>query len=221
MTGYIRWIDCSQVPIRPASVAVWHDGLNKKFQPVSSEEISLNPLFRFGGATLLHREFLRLSFFVFLLAYSIDAHAQSWKKYREVNHIFEIEFPGRVQIIPANLDTETKKKIVRAILYIQDGAVFVYTVASQLNKEGVNFDVTASFAAFKCKTIINNTPLTIPNGRGRELRGVDCHDSTMRAEARYYTTGNWFYQVVAMFKTDGGDENAARYFLQSFKTISK
>jgi hypothetical protein len=164
-----------------------------------------------------------MSCLVILLAGTIDAHAQSWKKHRYVTDGFEIEFSGEVKGTPTPLNPETQKKVVRAMQYMQDGGDYVYAVAFSLNKEGVNFEEgpKASFAALKCKTTIGDTPLPLPGGRGREIRGVDCHDGTMRAECRYYTTGKWFYQVITLFKKDGGDEKAARYFLQSFKTIKK
>jgi len=171
-----------------------------------------------------HRVCLLMSCLVFLLAGVIDAHAQSWKKHRYVTDGFEVEFSGDVQVKPTTLSAETKKKVVRATDYMQDAGTFVYAVAASLNKEGVNFDggATASFAALKCKTTTGDTPMTLPGaGRGREFRGVDCHDGTMRAESRYYTTGKWFYQVITLFKKDGGGEKAARYFLLSFKLIKK
>ena len=169
------------------------------------------------------RECLLMFCLVFLLASVLDADAQSWKKHRYLTDGFEVEFSGDVQVKPTKLSDETKKKVVRATDYMQDGGTFVYAVAASLNKEGVNFDrgATASFAALKCKATTSDTALTLPGGRGRELRGVDCHDGTMRAESRYYTTGKWFYQVITLFKKDDGNEKAARYFLQSFKTIAK
>ena len=59
-----------------------------------------------------------------------------------------------------------------------------------------------------------------PSGPARELRGTDCVDGNYRAEARYHQAGLWFYQVMALFRKDVGDEASARYFLQSFK-VSK
>lgn len=170
-----------------------------------------------------HRVCLLLSSLVFLLAGALDAHAQSWKKHRYVADGFEIEFSGKVQATPVQLSPENKNKIVRTKQYMQDSGDFVYAVAYSLNKEGVNFEkgYKASFDSFKCKATISDTPLTLTGGRGRELRGTDCHDGTFRVENRYYTTGNWFYIVIATFKKDGGDEKAARHFLQSFKLIKK
>jgi hypothetical protein len=33
--------------------------------------------------------------------------------------------------------------------------------------------------------------------------------------------GKWFYQVIAVFKKNGGDAAAARRFVQSFKLIKQ
>ena len=169
-----------------------------------------------------HRVCLLVFCLIFLLAGAIDADAQSWKKHRYATDGFEVEFSGEVKGTPTQLNPETQKKIVRAMQYMQDSGNFVYAVAYSLNKQGVNFEEgsKSSFAALKCKTTTSDTPLTLPGGRGREFRGVDCHDGTMRAECRYFTTGKWFYQVITLFKKDGGDEKAARYFLQSFKLIA-
>ena len=46
-------------------------------------------------------------------------------------------------------------------------------------------------------------------------------DGSSSAETRFYATGKWFYQVIAVFKKDGGDAAAARHFVQSFKLINK
>ena len=35
--------------------------------------------------------------------------------------------------------------------------------------------------------------------------------------ARYYGTGKWFFQVLAIFNKDGGDRAAARHFVESFR----
>jgi hypothetical protein len=40
-------------------------------------------------------------------------------------------------------------------------------------------------------------------------------------EARYFTTGKWFYQVIALFKRDSGFDQGARRFVESFKMIVK
>lgn len=42
------------------------------------------------------------------------------------------------------------------------------------------------------------------------MRGTDCIDGTHRVEARFFHVDNWFYQVMALFPTDGGDETTAR-----------
>lgn len=159
---------------------------------------------------------------VLLGASQASVDAQTWKKHSYPADGFEVEFSGEVAGTPTQLNPETAKKVVRAMQYMQDGGDFVYAVAFSLNKQGVNFEEgsKASFAALKCKTTTSDTPVTLSGTRGRELRGTDCHDGSMRAESRYYTTGNWFYQVITLFKKDGGNEAAARRFLQSFKLIA-
>ena len=51
------------------------------------------------------------------------------------------------------------------------------------------------------------------------MRGAGCADG-LQVEARYYETGNWFYQVIAEYKVAGG-EQAARRFVESFKLTAK
>ena len=119
------------------------------------------------------------------------------------------------------INEETKKAVVRATDYQQDGGEFVYIVAASLTKTGVNFEKgsDASFAALKCKSKTKDVPLTVAGGRGRELAGTDCHDGNYRAETRYFTKDKWFYQALTLFKKEGGDVESARYFLQSFKIL--
>ena len=76
-----------------------------------------------------------------------------------------------------------------------------------------------NFARLKCKATSPETPISIPAGRARELRGTDCLDTGSSAEARFYANGMWFYQVIAVSKKEGGDAAAARQFVQSFKLI--
>jgi len=169
---------------------------------------------------LKHR--LLLTVAVLLIASPVDAQGR-WKKYSNPTDGFEVEFPGEVQPTPTQLDPETQKKVVRAMQYMLDGGDFVYAVAYSLNRQGVNFEEGAksSFAALRCKTTTSDTPLNIAGVRGRELRGTDCHDGTMRAESRYFTTANWFYQVITLFKKQGGNEAEARRFLRSFKLTAR
>ena len=110
---------------------------------------------------------------------------------------------------------------MRSTNYQQDGGDNVYTVGASLLLVDVNFDngVKQSFAALKCKITTSDKPLIFAAGRAREVRGTDCHDGNFRVEARYFTTGKWFYQVVALFKKDGGYSQGARHFVESFKVI--
>jgi hypothetical protein len=164
---------------------------------------------------------LLLSAFVLLLASAIDADAATWKKYSNTVDGFEVEFSGAVKVTPTEIDAETAKKLVRSTNYLQDEGSYAYIVGATLLKGEVNFDagVKASMGKFECKTMTSDTPLNFTGGRAREVRGTDCVNGT-RAECRYFTKGKWFYQVISLFKQDGGDVAAARYFLQSFKVIA-
>src|SRR5438128_2733078 len=122
----------------------------------------------------------------------------TWKKYGYPADGFEVEFSGEVSVKPTPVSAETQKQIVRATAYLQDGGGYAYIVNASLHKGAVNFDsgIKGSFDALKCKTAPSDKVLSFPSGRGRELSGDECGDGTMRAEARYFTTGKWFYQVL-------------------------
>jgi hypothetical protein len=154
-------------------------------------------------------------------ASGIDASAQTWRKHVYKSEGFETEFSGDIMVRPSVISEEAKARIVRSTKYIQEGANFKYTVVATLTKSGVNFDkgVEAGFGSFKCQTVVGQTPLSVPKGQGREMRGAGCADA-LQVEARYYETGNWFYQVLAEYKVAGG-EQAARRFVESFKIIAK
>ena len=77
------------------------------------------------------------------------------------------------------------------------------------------------YASLKCKATTCDVALALKDGRAREVRGTDCHDGNFRVEARYFTTGKWFYQVIALFKKDSGFDQGARRFVESFKVIDK
>jgi len=156
-----------------------------------------------------------------LLVTHTGAHAQTWKKHRYATDGFEVTFSGDVKVTPTQIDAETKKRVVRATDYQQDGGDVVYIVGASLVVVEVKFDngVKQSFAALKCKTTTRDTALALCAGRGREVHGTECHDGNFRVEARYYTRGKWFYQVIALFKKGGGHERGARTFVESFKVI--
>jgi hypothetical protein len=147
----------------------------------------------------------------------------AWKKYSYPADGFEVEFSGEISVKPTPVSAETQKQISRSTAYLQDGGDYAYIVNASLHKGAVNFEsgIKASFGALKCKTTGSDRPLSFPSGRGRELSGDECGDGNMRAEARYFTTGKWFYQVLYVIRRDGGDPEIARHFLNSFKPIGK
>lgn len=159
-----------------------------------------------------------------LLLTTIDVvQAQTWKKHTYATDGFQVEFSGDVTISPTAVDAETKKKIVRATSYLEDGGEYSYIVAASLQLVDVNFEngVKRSFAAIKCATTTADTPLTFAAGRARELRGTKCHDGTFRVDARYFTVGKRFYQAMAIHPINGSHAANARRFIESFKVIGK
>jgi hypothetical protein len=167
------------------------------------------------------RKLLVLLFFFLFAASATDVFAQTWKKHRYVTDGFEVEFSGDVLVKPSDLSAEAKKTIVRAANYIQGNESTAYIISATLFKDTPDLDVVAKrgFGVLKCKTTIGDNPLSIAGGRGRELRGSDC-DKGVNAETRYFSREKWVYQALALYKKDGGDEKAARHFVQSFKLIA-
>lgn len=159
---------------------------------------------------------------VWLLAGQFGANAQTWKKHRYVTDGFEVEFSGDVKVVPTQLNADTLKKIVRSTDYQQDAGNYVYIVGASLLLVDVNFDngVKQSFDSLKCKSRTRDALLAFKDGRAREVHGTDCHDGNFRVEARYFTRGKWFYQVISLFKKDSGFDKGARRFVQSFKAIA-
>jgi hypothetical protein len=147
------------------------------------------------------------------------ASAQTWKKYTSTADGFEVDFSGDVAVAPTQADAATAQNMVRSTNYLQDGGSFAYIVGASLLKVDVNFDkgVHDSFGAVKCQTTSADLTLQFPQGRGRELDGTACLDGSVTVDARYFTVGKWFYQVAALFQTQGGDAAAARHFIESFK----
>ena len=150
-----------------------------------------------------------------------DSAAAVWQKKTYAEDRFEVEFSGPVKVEPTQIDAATKKKVVRSTQYLQDGTSFVYIVGVQLNIDTVNFDAgaKASFSTFKCKTTLPVAELPFPGGQGREYKGSECFDGTVRTEAKYFVVGKWFYQVIALFPADAASEQSARRFLTSFKIL--
>jgi hypothetical protein len=168
-----------------------------------------------------HRKYLLLPCLVLFLACAADVRAQSWKKHQYAADGFEVEFSGDVQIKQTELSAEAKKTTVRSTNYVQGNATTAYILSATLFTDVPDLDVVAKrgFGVLNCKTTISDTPLSLSGGRGREFRGTDCNEG-VRAETRYFAKGKWVYQALALYKKDGGDEKAARYFVQSFKAIS-
>ena len=156
-----------------------------------------------------------------LLLDPAGAHAQTWKTHRYAADGFEVKFSGEVKVVPTQIDTDTKTRVVRSTDYQQDGGTYAFIVGASLLVVDVNFENGAkqSFAALKCKTTTRDVALAFAGGRGREVHGTDCTDGSFRAHVRYFTRGKWFYQIIALFKTDGGHDAAARTFVESFKAI--
>jgi hypothetical protein len=172
------------------------------------------------GFMLRQRKLLVLSCLILFSASATDAPAQTWKKHRYAADGFEMEFSGNVITSPVDISAESKKIIERSTSYIQGDASTAYILTATLYKVAPDLDAVAKrgYGALKCKTTVGDSPLTIAGGRGRELRGSDC-DKGVNAENRYYLKGKWLYHAIALYKKDGGDEKAARYFIQSFKPI--
>jgi hypothetical protein len=156
-----------------------------------------------------------------LLAIPFAATAQQWNwtEHAYPDDGFRIEFNGPVTIRRQKIDGDARSRMVRGTQYMQDGETYLYVVGASLNKFGTQLDAGAekSFAGLDCRRRTGDRPLDAPWGQGRELRGADCVDGSYEAEARYYQAGAWFYQVIALYKDEGGDASLARYFLQSFR----
>lgn len=168
-----------------------------------------------------HRTPFLLSCVILFLASAVDGHAQSWKKHSYPADGFEVEFSGGVLVKPNDLSAEARKTTVRSTNYIQGDANTAYIFSATLYLNAPDLDVVAKrgFGVLNCKTTVSDNPLNIAGGRGREFRGAGCNEG-VRAETRYFLIGKWLYQALALYKTDGGDEKAARYFVQSFKTVA-
>jgi hypothetical protein len=155
-----------------------------------------------------------------LVAGSVDVGAQTWRKHVYRGDGFETEFSGDISIRPSQISEAAKARIVRSTKYIQEGPNYRYTVVATLTRKGVDFEkgVGASFTFLKCQTVVGETALTVPKGKGLEKRGAACAEAA-QVETRYYEKGNWFYQVIAEYKVADG-EKAARRFVESFKIIA-
>jgi hypothetical protein len=176
---------------------------------------------RSGGRMWSYRTTFLLSCVILFLASAADVQAQSWKKHRYAADGFEVEFSGSVLVKPNDLSAEARKTLVRSTNYIQGDANTAYILSATLYVNAPDLDVVAKrgFGVLNCKTTLSDNPLSISGGSGREFRGAACNEG-VQAETRYFLIGKWLYQALALYKTDGGDEKAARYFVQSFKTVA-
>ena len=148
---------------------------------------------------------------------------ETWKKHTFAEDRFEVEFSGAFKSEPLALDVQTRRRVVRSVQHMQEAADLIFVVGAQQNTETVHLDAgaRASFKAFRCKVMQPESEVPIDGGRGLEFKGSECFDGSMRAEARYYEIGKWFYQVIALFHKDTVTEATARRFLLSFKALPR
>lgn len=158
---------------------------------------------------------------LFLALSSLAALSQNWRRLDYAADGFSVEFSGEVKISPTGVGEESKERIVRSTDYLQDDGDSAYIVGATLARYSVEFNkgVEASYGALKCKSTLSDTPLNFGRGLARDISGTDCgDDGSLRVEARYYAVNKWFYQVLAIFNR-GGDQNAARRFVNSFTVL--
>lgn len=168
---------------------------------------------------------MRLNLACLMLAAAIGmspagAGAQDWKKHSYAKDGFEVDFSGPVKIYPTELDEKTRVVVVQSTNYVQDLGDEAHIVGVTVYRGNVQFErlSKARFAAFNCKDVSANRPLESASGPAREMGAAGCHDGTLSIQARYYLVGDRFYQVIAVYKTqgDGGAGARATRFLQSF-----
>ena len=158
-----------------------------------------------------------------LLVGMTAVEAQGWTKHSHTADGFEVEFSGKVQVSPTDMDADTRTRIIRATNYLQDGNDYAFIVAASLQRVDVNFEngIKLSQGALKCTTIISDTNLRFPGGRAREIRSTNCTEGQFHADARYFTVGRWFYQVLALHPINGSLASDARRFVESFRVTGK
>ena len=156
-----------------------------------------------------------------LLVWHTVARADTWKKHVYKTDGFEVEFSGDTRVAPIEVNAETRSNIVRGTSYAQDGGEYAYLVGASLIRGEFSFEAGSSgtFASYKCKVTILDSALAFGMGHARRIQGANCLDGTYAAYTRYFTTGKWFYQIVALYKQDSGLDEAARHFVTSFKVI--
>ena len=158
---------------------------------------------------------------VVLALTSLAALSQNWRRMDYAADGFSVEFSGQVKVSPTAVGEESKDRIVRSTDYLQDDGDSAYIVGATLARYSVEFNkgVEASYGALKCKTTLNDAQLNFARGLARDVSGTDCgDDGALRVEARYYAVGKWFYQVLAIFNR-GGNQQAARHFVNSFTVL--
>jgi hypothetical protein len=146
-----------------------------------------------------------------------QAKARPWIVHPYPQDGFQAEFSGNVIVTPQNLDAQTLQGITRVTQYMQDDGSSAYLVVALLTKNGPTLkNAAAGIAKMECKTVLQDSAVPFPAGQGRLIQATDCKNN-LRVEARYFTTGLWFYQVLAAVPKDRGDLVSARYFVESFK----
>jgi hypothetical protein len=99
-----------------------------------------------------------------LLVGMTAVEAQGWTKHSHTADGFEVEFSGKVQVSPTDMDADTRTRIIRA---------------------------------------------------------TNCTEGQFHADARYFTVGRWFYQVLALHPINGSLASDARRFVESFRVTGK
>lgn len=145
------------------------------------------------------------------------AQAPQWSVHAHPEDGFQAEFSGDVKVTPQHLDAQTMERITRSTEYVQDNGASAYLVVAMLTKNGPTLkNAGAGIAKIGCKTLLRDSEMPFASGQARVIQATDCKNN-LRAEARYFATGLWFYQVMALVPKDGGDIASAQYFVESFK----
>lgn len=152
------------------------------------------------------------------VATALPAIAQTWRKHEYKADGFSVEFAGEVKITPTEVSPDSRDRIERSTNYLHDSGSSAFIVGATLAKYSVEFEkgVAASFTSLQCKSKMSDTMLNFPRGKAQELSGTDCTaDGSLAVEARYFQSGKWFYQVLAIYPK-GANKEMARRFVTSF-----
>lgn len=153
-----------------------------------------------------------------LVVSSIGASAQTWRKHEYKADGFSVEFFGEVKITPTDVSPDARERIERSTNYLQDGGDSAFIVGATLAKHSVEFQkgVEASFNSLKCQVKTVDAMLNFPRGKAQEISASNCtSDGSLAVEARYFQSGKWFYQVLAIYPK-GRNNELARRFVTSF-----